>query len=163
MIETLKAISLWQPWASLWVSKNKRHDTRHWSTNHRGRLQVHAAKKFVKDVDSDLDDILSSEFGGHWGMELPTGAIIGMVDLVDIISTNTLYGGAFNPEFSKLTDDDRIDIECGDFSPDRFGWRRGTYWVFREPVPYKGHQGLFNVPHAVVADAIANAREVIGG
>lgn len=163
MTEIIKAISLWQPWASLWLSPNKLHETRHWATSHRGRLLVHAAKKFVKDVDSDLDDILSSEFGGHWGMELPTGAIVGMLDLVDVIPTAKLYGGPFNPEFSKLTDDDRIDIACGDFGPDRYGWRRGTYWRFPEPIPYRGRQSLFDVPREVVAAQIAASREVIGG
>lgn len=160
MTDTLKALSLWQPWGSLWLSPNKRHETRHWKTSHRGRLLVHAAKRIEKDVDSELDDILSSEFGNHWGIELPTGAIIGMVDLVDVVSTNTLYGGCFNPEFSKLTDEDRTDMECGDFSPDRFGWRRGTYWRFPEPIPYRGRQMLFDVPREVVAAQIAAAVEV---
>lgn len=160
MTETLKALSLWQPWGSLWLSPNKRHETRHWSTKHRGRLLVHAAKKFIKDIDDDLRGILDDEFGGHWGMDLPTGAIIGMVDLIDVIPTERLYGGPFNPEFSKLTSEDRTDIECGDFGPDRFGWRRGTCWRFPQPIPYRGRQMLFDVPRDVVAEQIAAAVEV---
>lgn len=160
---SMKAIALWQPWASLWLSPAKRHETRHWATKHRGKLLVHAAKKFIKDVDSELEGILSDEFGGHWAMDLPTGAIIGMVDLIDCIPTEKLYAGKRAFDCVDLTDEDRTDLACGDFDPGRFGWRRGTYWVFREPVPYLGHQQMFNVQVSRVVDAIANAREVQGG
>lgn len=163
MPDIIKAISLWQPWGSLWLSPNKRHETRHWATSHRGHLLVHAAKKFIKDVDAYLDDILSSEFGNHWGMELPTGAIIGMVDLVDVIPTDNLYDGYPVAANTRLTHEDLTDIVCGDFSSDRFGWRRGTYWRFPQPIPYRGRQSLFDVPRAVVAEQIVAAREVCGG
>lgn len=157
MTDTLKAISMWQPWASLWLSPNKRHETRHWETKHRGRLLVHAAKKFVRNIDPDLGDILSSEFGGHWGMELPTGAIIGMVDLVDVIPTERLYS-----VYSEMTDDQLTDGACGDFSVGRFGWRRGTYWRFPQPIPYRGRQSMFDVPREVVAEQLTKAREFCG-
>jgi hypothetical protein len=41
---SMKAISLWQPWASLWCSPRKIHETRHWPTNNRGWMLVHAAQ-----------------------------------------------------------------------------------------------------------------------
>src|SRR6266851_1649200 len=47
----MKGISLWQPWASLWCSRRKVHETRHWRCRHRGWLLVHAAKRFEKDFD----------------------------------------------------------------------------------------------------------------
>jgi activating signal cointegrator 1 len=151
----IKAISLWQPWASLWLSPNKLHETRHWATPHLGPLLVHAAKKFVKDVDSELEDILSSEFGGHWGMDLPTGALLGMVDLVDCMPTDKIY----RDDHCDLTSDERTDMACGDFAEGRFGWKRGpVYSIFRKPVAFCGRQGLFNVPRAVVEFAIADAR-----
>jgi hypothetical protein len=154
----MRAICLWQPWASLWLSPNKIHETRHWATEHRGPLLVHATKTFVKDVDSELDDILSSEFGGHWGMELPTGALIGMVDLVDCIPTERLYAGRGDD----LSPDERVDLACGDFSYGRFGLRRGpVYSVFRAPIPFRGRQSrLLDVPRALVEDALRTARKV---
>jgi hypothetical protein len=145
----LKAISLWQPWASLWLSPNKLHETRHWATTYRGALLVHAAKKFVKDVDPELEDILDSEFGHHW--DLPTGALIGIVNLVAIVPVHTLP-----PEHA-----DSDDYQCGDFSEGRFAWRRGTYRRFPEPIPYRGQQALFDVPYAVVAQQIDAALEIV--
>lgn len=141
----MRAISLWQPWASLWLSPAKLHETRHWATAYRGPLLVHAAKKLVKDVEPELEDILDSEFGGHWGLDLPTGAIIGVVDLVDCVRTADLY-----PNRANLTDGERDDLTCGDHSYGRFAWRRGSYRLFKQPIPYRGRQSFFDVPEAIV-------------
>lgn len=153
MTETMKAISLWQPWASLWLSPNKLHETRHWSTPYRGTLLVHAAKKFVKDVNSDLKDVLDDEFGGHWTMDLPSGVLLGAVDLVDCVPTGRIVAGF------DWSDAQRIDNICGNFDDGRFGWRRGAYWKFRVPIAYRGLQGLFNVPLDVVREALAGAEK----
>ena len=44
----MRAISLWQPWASVVALGSKRIETRHWSTGHRGPLAIHAAKRRVR-------------------------------------------------------------------------------------------------------------------
>lgn len=136
----MKAISLWQPWASLWVSGRKIHETRHWSTNHRGWLLVHAAKRFEKTVGEHLEDILIDEFGGHWSIDLPTGALIGAIKLDDCIPSERIY-----PNGSLLD-----DYWCGDFSKGRFGWFATECKVFASPIPYKGMQGMFSVPTEIV-------------
>lgn len=137
----MKAISLWQPWASLWLTDCKVHETRHWPTNFRGWLAVHAAKRFERDFppDDPMHDILDSEFGGHWGMELPTGALLGVVNLVACKSTNV-----FQP-----TGDDLV---CGDYSPDRFAWERGGFRLLPRPIPYRGAQGFFNIADDLMQD-----------
>jgi hypothetical protein len=138
----LKAISLWQPWASLWLSPRKIHETRDWSTRFRGVLLVHAAKRLERDVDVDLDDILNLQFGPDWRKELPTGAIIGRVELVDCWRTEDI-----RPQVTAE------DLACGDFSPGRFAWERLGADRFVTPIPYRGKQGLFDVPAEVVAEA----------
>ncbi len=40
----MKAITLWQPWATLVAIGAKRFETRSWSTHYRGPLAIHAAK-----------------------------------------------------------------------------------------------------------------------
>ncbi len=42
----MKAISLWQPWATLVALGIKQTETRHWATKHRGQLAIHAAKRW---------------------------------------------------------------------------------------------------------------------
>lgn len=137
----MKAISLWQPWASLWCSRRKVHETRHWRCRHRGWLLVHAAKRFEKELDDPLRLILDDEFGPDWPKDLPTGALIGMVNVVDCLPTQTLLGDA------AASDDDR---ECGDFAPGRFAWKQDEFRLFDQPIPYRGAQGIFNVPDNVI-------------
>ena len=42
----MKAISLWQPWASAMALGLKRNETRSWETLVRGPIAIHAAKGF---------------------------------------------------------------------------------------------------------------------
>lgn len=149
----MKALSLWQPWASLWCSPVKMHETRHWPTSHRGWLAVHATKKFVRDVDADLEAILDSEFGGHWGMDLPTGCIIGAVDLVQCWRTE---------DRQPVDDDDRT---CGDWSPGRHAFERQRYFVLPRPMPCRGQQGkMWPLPPEISKELewLAAAQQVDG-
>ncbi|WP_309145170.1 ASCH domain-containing protein, partial [Brevibacillus sp. HB2.2] len=41
----MKAITIHQSWATLIALGEKRFETRGWSTNHRGPIAIHAAKK----------------------------------------------------------------------------------------------------------------------
>lgn len=138
----MKAISLWQPWASLWCSARKVHETRHWATSYRGLLLIHATKRFERNFgpNDPLRLILDDEFGGHWGMDLPTGALIGMVRLVACKPTETM------PIGHRSTD----DYHCGDFSNGRYAWQRSDYKLFTRPISYRGMQGLFEVPDTVL-------------
>ncbi len=131
----MKAISLWQPWASLWISDAKVHETRHWPTSYRGWLVVHAAKRRIDDLSGDrLDEICDGIWGHHWGLELPRGALIGAVKLVSCIRMN------------KTAPASEDDEECGDWSDERYAWRRDQFKVFDQPIPYRGQQGMFVVP-----------------
>jgi hypothetical protein len=135
----MRAISLWQPWASLWLSPFKVHETRHWPTDFRGWLAVHASKRLVSDVGDELDALCIQQFGAMWRRTLPRGAVLGAVDLVDCIRTETIV----------TTDADR---KCGDFSRGRYGWKRDMWRRLRTPVPYIGRQNFFNVPDAVMIE-----------
>lgn len=133
----MKALSLWQPWASLWLSPNKIHETRPRRTAHRGWLLVHAAKRIELQPSPDLREILEDEWGGHWSMDLPTGALIGRVFITDCVPLTPAVA---------VSDE---DLACGDFSPGRWGYRRNEYEVFAKPIPYRGQQMLFDVPDEV--------------
>ena len=153
-VDLMKALSLWQPWASLWCSKRKVHETRRWRCSHRGWLLVHAAKRF--ETNFDLDDplrlILDREFGDKWAKVLPTGDLIGMVNVVDCLPTQKLCGDV------AVNDDDR---ECGDFGLGRFAWKRDEFRLFDQPIPYRGRQGVFSVPADLIfADRVSlNTRD----
>lgn len=140
----MKAISLWQPWASLWLSPHKIDETRHWYTACRGEILVHAAKQFEKDHPPELAEILRQEFGTQWFKALPIGALIGRVNIVSCMHAELI---AAKPE----TVADRNNLICGNFGHGRWAWRRAAeFEVFKTPIPYVGRQGFFNVPDDIV-------------
>jgi hypothetical protein len=143
----VKAWSLWQPWASLWLSPCKIHETRSWPLNYRGPLLVHATKHIeFKSVSPDLEDILDSEFGPHWGTDLPRGALIGLVEVVDCVRT-------VNAELGATAE----DVACGDWTPGRYAIKRSpVVKKFAWPIPYRGKQrNPFDVSDEIVREALA--------
>jgi activating signal cointegrator 1 len=145
--EVCRAISLWQPWASLWIAGPKLHETRHWPTKYRGRLYVHAAKRPIRraELSPELIEICEEEFGEAFTKALPLGQVIGIVNLIDCIQVQS--EGPMPPDITIQ------DLACGDFSPGRYLWKRGPNPTPIGPWPYKGKQGFFRVDDL---DAVAN-------
>lgn len=139
----MKALSLWQPWGSLWARGRKANETRHWPIDYRGPLLIHAAKKLCVDVDPKLAEILADEFGGHWARELPRGALIGICDLISCTPTERMHV-------------DADENAQGNYAPGRFAWGCQNARLFAEPIPYKGMQGLFTVPDYVVLEVLGD-------
>lgn len=140
---------MWQPWASLWFT-SKIHETRDWVWKPRGWMAVHATKKIVHDLEPRLDEIVNSDFGGHWGMDLPRGAIIGVVNIVDVVPAESVFATPARDNEGFLAD----DFYCGNFAPGRFAFKRGGSSQLREPIPYRGRQGPFKIPYDLVRSAI---------
>lgn len=157
----MKAISLWQPWASLWCSQRKRHETRGWSTKHRGWLAVHAAKisccsALDKTFGADKDGagesfrkLLIDEFGGHWAMDLPRGAIIGCVHISNCLPTSKVTESLVGKSLQDWSPEQIDDMECGNFSAGRFAFEKDRFALLKAPVPYKGRQMMFEVPDSI--------------
>lgn len=149
----MKALSLWQPWATLVAIEAKGLETRSWSTNYRGRLAIHAAKKWTHEL-SDLCDqppFLGALDAALPQLEtdavamspkaarlLPLGCIVATADLTDCIAI-TLRNAPDEPEYS-----------FGDYRPGRFMWRLENVRRLPTPIPCRGAQGLFNVPADVL-------------
>lgn len=138
MSTTIRAISLWQPWATLMAIGAKTNETRSWSTNHRGPLAIQAAKRWTKP---------QREFCRHPRLRkaleraqifapdlLPRGAILCVVDLVDVVSTNECN--------LQITAD---ELCFGEYDEDRYIWRTENLRRLAKPLPWRGAQGLFEV------------------
>lgn len=147
-MELMRAVSLWQPHASLWASGRKKIETRSWSTHVTGPVLVHAAMtdKGMRDAlryAPELCEICTDQFGKNWGNVMPRGALIGVVLLsasnpTDAISIAHLPG----------------EGHMGNFGPGRYGWYAEKAALFKEHVPYKGSQGFFNVPGGLVSGEV---------
>lgn len=131
----MQAISLHQPWASLWLTNSKVHETRAWAMKYRGWLAVHAAKR-IPDYEGDLPEIfegiVDSEFGEMWRSQLPRGAIIGAVHIVSCGATERAAVGP-------------VDYHCGNYSPGRFAIKRDNIVILKTPIPEIGRQRYWNI------------------
>ena len=124
----MKAISLWAPWGSLVADGRKRIETRHWRPPDwlvGQRIAIHQTKRIDKDA--------AFEFGyGANGIMCPLGAIVATVFLESWM------------QFTKdniFSDEER---RYGDFYPGRFGWIFTDVEKLKEPVPFRGHQSIFD-------------------
>jgi hypothetical protein len=130
------AISLYQPWATLIMLGAKCFETRHWDTEYRGVLIIHAAK-----AEGDLVMCKQPMFANvlvKAGItrirDLPLGAALGAVDLVATHSAEKIAVSLSNQERA-----------FGNYGPGRRAWE------LRKPRPFPagpiwmpGKQGLWN-------------------
>lgn len=128
---TIKALSLWQPWASLVAAGVKRHETRHWATNYRGRIAIHAAKTL--DLAGAPDPLCEAVHGPYWAKDLPRGVVVAVGVLTACDPAERVA--------DHLTPADRA---AGNFARGRFAWRIERIQRVINPVPLIGRQGLFN-------------------
>jgi hypothetical protein len=126
----MKAISLWQPWASLMALGLKKNETRSWATSYRGPLYIHAAKKVIGWPNITIQVALESI--AFQPCDLPLGCLVCKVDLVDCqkIFIHTCHG--------------ERERSFGNYAPGRFMWITEHLETF-DPVPFRGRQGLFNI------------------
>lgn len=133
---TIKAVTLWQPWASLVVAGYKRFETRSWSTRFRGVLAIHAAKREPARARNPFYHATFRRFlylaGFHRPEDLPRGAVLGTVWLRDIHAADVISS----------TLDER-ELAFGDFSPGRYAWELVHPVQYPRPIPTRGRQGLW--------------------
>lgn len=138
----MNCISLWEPWGSLWLSPAKIHETRVWKTQHRGPILVHAAGTRISfaNIDPALDEVCLAYLGADYLSTRVLGALIGVLVLEDVVSTDFYQAPLLSTDFV-----------CGNWRRGRYAWRRGPMIRrFKEPIPYKGMQRVFNVPDSVI-------------
>ena len=137
----VKALTICQPYAHLIVTaKEKRVENRNWPTCYRGPLLIHAGKS-----GAWLEPGEAAEFSRD-GTPLVFGAIVGAAELVDCVKIESIEAGKFDIRFPDLI----TRAHCG--GP--WCWILAKRVAFLEPISYRGQQGLFDVPDAVVADQI---------
>lgn len=116
-----RCLTVRHPWAHYIISGHKTIENRTWQTAHRGPLAIHAAL---------ILDLKSFRFIESLGLTPPeifdTGAIIGVVDVVD----------------------------CVRGSADPWAFRGCWNWVLENPrpvtpIPMKGQLGLFSTPRTI--------------
>lgn len=144
---TMKALTLWQPWASLIALGEKRIETRCWQTSYRGELAIHAAKKLPprwlgasmhgNDFRNDLADVLNCR-RDHIDSAiraLPYGAIVAIARLASIEPTDRVREILCERE-----------LLFGNYEEGRYAWHLTLVKRFETPIPAKGNRLLWNWP-----------------
>lgn len=158
----MKAISLWQPWATFIASGAKKIETRSWATSYRGPIAIHAAKrKIMKELrecaeyeeyraalevpiqeeEAETEDALRRI------LKLPYGAIIAVATLKDCIRVENCNRTELHADRGGW-----CEYDLGNYASGRYGWLLENVRAI-EPIPYKGEQGLFEVPDSVIYSA----------
>ena len=165
----MKALSLWEPWATLMREQFKCIETRGWYTSHRGPLLICASKKrddggrFLWEVEQE-DGCIPEMFGPF--DKLPFGHALCVVNLVACVKTEWLLT-SHEDKASRLRTDyfggSKPEERYGNYSDGRFAWITEFVRRFDPPFPLRGAQGLFEVDDALIrGDVTAPAPPVVG-
>jgi hypothetical protein len=139
----MKCLSLWQPWATLMAIGAKVNETRSWPTKYRGQVAIQAAKTWNNELHNlclaePFHAVLKRELGGLPSciprMSLPFGAIICIVNLDDC------------QQITRQNAPTGEELAFGDYTPGRFMFRTSGLIRLPKPIPYRGAQGLFDIP-----------------
>src|SRR4030095_1701433 len=136
----IKAISLWEPWASLIAEGHKTVETRSWPINHEGELLICASKNGLskKEKASFIASFHGKpEYKILMELKENPGMAVAIVEVTGCASMD--YFKALNKDLYK-------DQEAwGDFLNGRFAWIFEDIRKIQTPFPVKGMQGFFNV------------------
>lgn len=150
----MKAICLWQPWASLVAIGAKKVETRGWKTSYTGELAI-IATAWTPRVALDLarTEPFASAFRAAEmsPSALPSGAVVCVVEVHGYEPTDLhlryLQG--------QLSADGAREIAFGDYADGRWAWLLRNARALPHPLPCKGRQGIFDLPTDVEVEVRA--------
>jgi hypothetical protein len=137
----MRAITLWQPWATLIILGIKSVETRSFFIAGFGDIVIHAALHKDKEcrnfAESPIVKPLLQAAGYNNYDALPFGQVLGIVNYYDVLPTE------------EAAKDKRVDYRqllLGDFHSNRYALFLKYVRRLEEPYPWKGQQGIWNYP-----------------
>ena len=122
----MKALSFRQPWAELVLQGRKTMDLRTYTTHYRGPLAIHASQT----VETE-----SARRHGFDPAGLDAGAIVGMVELVDVIPLDE----------AAYEEHREAHLAGRHYREGLFGWLLAHPERLPQPIPARGRTNLFSV------------------
>jgi hypothetical protein len=140
-METIKAVTIHEPYATLMRYGIKTVETRTWATRHRGPLLVCASKSRTvmngkpEVVKAAIEAIQEVDAGFDPDKGFSSGHAVAIVDVVDCV---TLDGGPVEHR--------EAELEFGNYDAGNVGWlTERMSSVDMAPFPVQGKQRLFDV------------------
>ena len=129
----MKVLSLTEPYATLIKNGIKTIETRSWKTNYRGRLYIHASSTTIpKDYRENKELMSLVDIN-----KLNYGNIICFCELTDCIEMTC----NFIEEIRK----NRTECISGVYAPGRYAWILKDIVALDQPIPAKGHLGIWEL------------------
>lgn len=139
----MRALTLWQPWATLIALGQKQYETRCWTTKYRGPLAIHAAAKTPAFLGAsrhtdrfllELADVLNVGIDKVAGVvaKLPTSSVLCVVNLG-------------TPEHTENVREILCQRELifGNYEDGRYAWPLEMLDKLTQPIPAKGNRLLW--------------------
>ena len=136
----MKVLSIKEPHASLLLTPYKTIETRSWATSYRGEIYLHASQSMPSYAkEKAMWDRVLKLYDKHVettgeNARLHCGLIYAKAELVDCI--------LMTPENIAALPQDEID--AGYYAPGRYMWVLKNVVPLPEPIPAKGHLGIWN-------------------
>jgi hypothetical protein len=148
-MQRLRAITLWQPWASLMALDKKRFETRSWPTREWGVVLIHAAKQvppaYRDSVESALQRIEFRQALSGPGRDfrrladMPQGCVLAIARLVGCRPANAATRAFVDA--ARGAD----ELAFGDYTDGRYVHAYEDIIALPEPVPARGAQQFWEV------------------
>jgi ASCH domain len=110
----MKALTLWQPWATAIALGIKQYETRHWFVSYRGELAIHAAKK---PITKEIALIFQQSYPDWENLlnlaERDRGCIVAICNLTDCIEMDD----------SLIAQQPPIELMFGNWQIGRYAWK----------------------------------------
>lgn len=136
----MKALSLWQPWATLIAREAKRIETRSWHAPGSivgERIAIHATRSndhhWLRGREPFATELADVAY--------PLGAIVCTVRLVacEVITPDLVRA-------IHERDGGHLELAYGDYRTGRYAWHLADVRPLAAPIPATGRQGIWNVP-----------------
>lgn len=132
----MRALTLWQPWATLIAIGAKTMETRHWATAYRGPLLIHAGKTCAPWQDDPpfarLVRAALEAAGLDASAPLPAGSLLAVVTVAGCVPVELALPSPQERRF-------------GNFTAGRYAWLLADVRPF-DPIAAPGKQGLWECP-----------------
>lgn len=123
----VKAITIWEPYASAIANGLKKYETRTWKTNYRGKVAIHAS---IKKLDTPRSDLAKS----YKLSDLRFGQFVAIADLTDCVLMTKEF-------INSQTDQEKA---FGNWNIGNYAWKLENIQIIDKKEIVHGKQGFWN-------------------
>lgn len=162
----MKALTLWQPWATMVAMGWKPIENRGWAPSEKQlavgeRFAIHAAVRPMDGRDLETAMLLATQTG-YVSEDMSKDEVVlllrRMQRAVGCVVATAIYDGALEPGLPYHRLDlsiERLDTLVDWWDSTGYGWILRDVLPIDPPIPMRGRQGLWNLPEVAVASLVA--------